>query len=282
MGFEDQMSRPRAAVLMVGVTRPDVATVLKNIVSNIDYFSTFQSFDTDFFLTTYETEESLELRDRCRDRGLELHLLPHLEEDEFKFRTPYPNTYRMFDSVEKCLQVISDISVYSCIVRLRIDIRIHHLAVLPEPEAGKYYAMPYDDGVVDNIGFCRPDLFARIWSLDRLRDARDELKPERNLAAIINALGVTLENIAFDFALYQSSAETVLGVQQWSRRNRRFRSDGRTVSRDFPPIKPPKPVSTQLRNSLFSAKRWKNRLNRASSVLAGYSSTLIGKLQNKR
>ena len=276
------MSRPRIAVLMVGVTRPDVGTVFENIISNIKYFTTSQPFDADFYLTTYKTPESVELREKCRERELELHFIPHLEENEFKFQTPYPNTYRMFDSVEKCLGFIDDISVYSCMVRLRVDIRVHQLAILPEPEAGKYYAMPYDDGVVDNIGFSRPDIFAQVWSLDRVEQVRGALKPERTLAAIINSLGVSLERTAFDFTLYQSNVETVLGVRQWSRRNRRFTSDGETVARDFPPIKYAKPLPTRLNAFLFSKKKWKNRINRGSSILAGYSSALIDMLQGRR
>ena len=276
------MSRPRIAVLMVGVTRPDAGTVYENIVSNITYFSTFRSFDTDFYLATYESPESVELREKCRERGLELHFIPHLEEGDFRFQTPYPNTYRMFDSLEKSLATIDDTSLYSCIVRLRIDIRVHQLAVLGEPQAGKYYAMPYDAGVVDNIGFSRPDIFIQIWSLDRLKEFQGQLKPERALATIISSLGVSVEKIAFDFTLFQSNAETVMGVRQWSRRNRRFTSDGQTVSRDFPPIKPPKPLLARIRTFLFSGKRWRNRFDRGLRILIGYSSALIRKLQGKR
>jgi len=269
-------------VLMVGVTRPDAGTVYENIVSNITYFSTFRSFDTDFYLATYESPESVELREKSRERGLELHFIPHLEEGDFRFQTPYPNTYRMFDSLEKSLATIDDTSLYSCIVRLRIDIRVHQLAVLGEPQAGKYYAMPYDDGVVDNIGFSRPDIFTQIWSLDRLKEFQGQLKPERALATIISSLGVSVEKIAFDFTLFQSNAETVMGVRQWSRRNRRFTSDGQTVSRDFPPIKPPKPLPARIRTFLLSGKRWRNRFDRGLRILIGYSSALIRKLQRKR
>jgi len=276
------MARPKVAFLMVGVTRPDAATVYENIISNISYFSTSQPFDADFYRTTYESAESLELRKKCRERGLDLRFNPHLEEGEFRFQTPYPNTYRMFDSIEKCLAAVGDTSRYSCIVRLRIDIRAHQLAVLGKPETGKYYAMPYDDGVVDNIGFSRPDIFTQIWSLDRLKEFQGQLKPERALAAIINSLGVSVERIPFDFTLYQSNDETVLDVPQWSRRNRRFTSDGKTVSSDFRPIKPPRPLLTRIRKDLLSVRKWRNRINRGTAIVVGYSNALIGKLLSRR
>ena len=211
---EEMVGGKKICVLMSGVTRPNPKRVLENIIKTLE---TLSEFDTEFYILTYETEQSIEFKWLIEESGLNVkfYLIPPITEN---IGGHNGNTYRMFKTTEILWNNVPDIDKFDLILRTRLDSEIEEIDFPNELDDDTYYSPEIWGLIFDNIGIAKPSVFKQVWHTDGL--VFDN--PHVTLVASIKNNNFNMKPFNFKQTLYQSEDVEVLGVPQWSRKNRVF------------------------------------------------------------
>jgi len=213
--------------IITGVIRPNVDRVFENIKTTL---STLSDYNCTHYALTYETEEYKKLKTLIDNSDLNIELIsidPILE----TIGNYNGNNYRMFRCIEilcKHVDITEGLDSFDCIIRHRIDCELNSIEIPSIMEHNTWYAPDLPWGIFDNIGITSPDIFRKIFTTQEKTFL--EKNPHDTLDASIGDVGVIKKPFNFKKTLYQSNDEFVMGVRQWSRKNRVFEYDGKWVS----------------------------------------------------
>ena len=222
----------KVCVTMVGVCRPSFERVKQNIESNIAYFLTaYPQHEFRFIILTYINASYSELSNFCSENSIESYFIPHLEEDNFKFKVKNPNWYRAFYSMNYILDKIPE-NMYDCIIRLRLDLEVKQFELYDSIDPSRYYTLNENGRVQTNIGYASYNIMKKVWKTDNA--LINGINEEEKVFRIIKKNNFFIKHFKFHYILYQSSDPIFDGVKQWSKRTREWMYDGsKYISNDI-------------------------------------------------
>jgi len=216
-------------IMFTGVIRPNLETVKKNIVENINYISSRYNnkykiiYNIVFYKNNYSHDLSLFLNELKKKENLYLRYNA-IEPIEVSHYCKIPNLYRMIVSLNKTLELIEEYE--SIVVRIRIDTRIKILDIsdnIKNNDLFACYVNKSNTQLSDNI------FYSNYYNIKKLIDlnmyssnSKFYSNPESYIYSIAEYYNFNVINYNYEFNLYQSNEEFYDGVAQWSKRNRTF------------------------------------------------------------
>tara|TARA_Y100000592_G_C5414684_1_gene289961 strand:- start:85 stop:771 length:687 start_codon:yes stop_codon:yes gene_type:complete len=213
--------------IVTGIVRPNAIRVVENIKETL---AAVNDYNIDFYIMTYKTPEADELITLLNNESQ----LPVNIELIDVFKDPpggYDGrNYMMFRTIEMMIDKIPEFDSYDCIVRHRIDCAIETITIPDQLEDNTYYTAHcrYPGQIIDyfdNIGLCKPNVFKNVFTTKFL-EIFNSPNPHATLGKILQKNNYTRKPFSFKKYLYQSNDEYILGIKQWSRRDRLFHFDG--------------------------------------------------------
>jgi hypothetical protein len=215
----------KVCVTMVGVTRPSFTQVKENIENNITYFTSYpHTFE--FIVLTYKNEFSDELGEYCLSKNIKCIFIEPITNFIFPVKIKVPNAYRLFYSMN---QVMNYVPKDACIVRVRLDTQVFNLELI-EPEENVYYSLKETANMVsDNIGYGTYKTMKNMWKHENclLRG----MGMEEIMYSVSKKYNYRIKDVKYHYKLYQSNADFVDGIRQWSKGNREWIYDGNYIKK---------------------------------------------------
>lgn len=213
------MATSKSCLVVTGVTRPSASRVLKNIKETIE---TVKSYNVDLFVMTYKStaaEELVSLIENEPDLQVDIHQVDMFEDPPGGYEG---KNYMMFRMIEMLVERIPHFDSYHCVVRHRLDCSLESIEIPDKLEDKIFYAAPASGGQTyhDNIWLCKPIEFKNICNTNAL-DLEAHC-PHGALESAVNLNEYDSKPFNFTQSLYQSNEDSVLGVAQWSKKDRTF------------------------------------------------------------
>ena len=215
-------------VMITGVIRPNLDTIKKNIIENINYISSRYNnkykiiYNIVFYKNNYSRDLSLFL-DHLKNKNYIQLRYNEIDPVQTSKDNRIPNLYRMLVSLNKTLELIKEYE--SIVLRMRIDTRIKSLDISDNIKDNDLFAVYVNKSktqLSDNIFYSKYYNIKKLIDLNLYSSSKHYTNAEGYIYSIAKYYNFNLINYNFEFDLYQSNEKFYDGVPQWSRRNRRF------------------------------------------------------------
>jgi len=238
--YIDNNNIKNVAVTIVGVTRPNSERIKKNIQNNIKYFKdNYPNLNFQYYLVTYKNKYTDDLKKFLDTIEIKYNIIGQITDEYINNDlnislkknhknpnngAPLQNAYRMFYSINKCLNMIN--YTPDIVIRLRIDHEIQNFEIKKNLNNNIYYGCKAYRGINDNIGYSSFENMKKIWIKPNLELINYGLQKKMNNEQIIKKMieknNIKVEDFNFKIIHYQSSDEYFDGIKQWSKKNRVF------------------------------------------------------------
>ena len=218
MGHEHIMNN--ICLVVTGVTRPSAFRVLKNIKETIE---AVKSYNVDLFVMTYKStaaEELISLIENEPDLQVDITLVDMFKDPPGGYSG---KNYMMFRMIEMLIEKIPHFNSYDCVVRHRLDCSLESIEIPDKLEDKIFYTVPGTgpQRCFDNICLCKPIEFKNMFNTNTL-DVLDAPCPHEAIERAVKLNKYGIKPFNFKKNLYQGREDSVLGVPQWSKRDRTF------------------------------------------------------------
>lgn len=224
----------KIAVLNVGLIRPSVNRVIKNIIQNQDILSNKYP-DYEFVHYNYYYPDSNlgeEFKKECKANNIKCKELPLAEEKTYsKDYVLFANTYKCWKNLENAYIDIPNISQYDAIIRTRLDFEIKNLDLPKTINNNNIYAQQLNIwSIFDNFSIVTPSTYKKLYNIEIVNKLFNMLKNkkvqfennEQILQYICFIENIQCKDIKFNIHGYQSNVDVWNGSPQWSKRDRQF------------------------------------------------------------
>jgi len=234
--YIDNNNIKNVAVTIVGVTRPNSERIKKNIQNNIKYFKdNYPNLNFQYYLVTYKNKYTDDLKKFLDTIEIKYNIIGQITDeyinndlnislkknDDSNTYSPIQNTYRMFYSINKCLNMIN--YTPDIVIRLRIDHEIQNFEIKKNLNNNIYYGCKARGGVNDNIGYSSFENMKKIWIKPNLQLINYGLQKKMNNEKIIRKMieknNIKVLDFFFKEIHYQGNDDYIDGIKQSSKRN---------------------------------------------------------------